>query len=204
MFLKVLPMGDRFCPTPPIFSWLANGRSLVFSSMIHPSCINEMRKNLLMSPFSCWDYQKLTVLTNISLFFGFFFSFKSFYCILFFYILRISKTPRLIRVKMFRLCNQEDNGAISKIKKNWTSDSTNVYKWLYLIWTKSSQSLFFISPSNQLFFRAPVNSCFQVLIFEWQRSELVHFLVKLQAEGLQLITANKCLHRSFSRKLSKF
>ena len=124
MFLRVLPMGDRFCPTPPIFSWLANGRSLVFSSMIHPSCINEMRKNLLMSPFCCWDYQKLTVLTNISLFFGFFFSFKSFYCILFFYILRISKTPRLIRVKMFRLCNQEDNGAISKIQKK-------LNKWLY-------------------------------------------------------------------------
>ena len=137
-------------------------------------------------------------------FFWIFFSFKSFYCIFFYYILRSPKTPRLIRFKMIRLCNQEDNGAISKIKKNWTSDSTNVYKWLYLIWTKSSQSLFFISPSNQLFFRAPVNSCFQVLIFEWQRSELVHFLVKLQAEGLQLITANKCLHRSFSRKLSKF
>ena len=204
VFLKVLPMGDRFCPTPPIFSWLANGRSLVFSSMIHPSCINEMRKNLLMSPFCCWDYQKLTVLTNISLFFGFFFSFKSFYCILFFYILRISKTPRLIRVKMFRLCNQEDNGAISKIQKKLNKWLYNVYKWLYLMWTKSSQSLFFISLSNQLFFRAPVNSCFHVLIFEWQRSELVHFLVKLQAESLQLITANKCLHRSFSRKLSKF
>ena len=170
MFLKVLPMGDRFCPTPPIFSWLANGRSLFFSSMIHPSCVNETRKNLLMSPFCCWDHQKLTVLTKISFFiFWICFSFKSFYCILFNYILRSPKTPRFIRVKMFRLCYQEDNGAISKIKK--TSDSTNVYKWLYLIWTKSSQSLFFISPSNQLFFRAPVNGCFQVLIFEWQRSE---------------------------------
>ena len=49
--------------------------------------------------------------------FWIFLSFKSFYCILFYYILRSPKTPRLIRVKMFRLCSQEDNGAISKIKK---------------------------------------------------------------------------------------
>ena len=127
MFLKVLPMGDRFSPTPPIFSWLANGRSLVFLSMIHPSCMKEMRKNLLMSPFCCWDHQKLMVLTNISFFFWIFwifFSFKSFYCILFYYILRSPKTPRLIRVKMFRLCSQEDNGAISKVQKK-------LNKWLY-------------------------------------------------------------------------
>ena len=120
-FWRSYPWGTDSVPLP-LFShdWLM----VEVSSMIHPSCINEMRKNLLMSPFCCWDYQKLTVLTNISLFFGFFFSFKSFYCILFFYILRISKTPRLIRVKMFRLCNQEDNGAISKIQKK-------LNKWLY-------------------------------------------------------------------------
>ena len=56
--------------------------------------------------------------------FWIFFSFKSFYCILFYYILRSPKTPRLIRVKMFRLCSQEDNGAISKIKKK-------LNKWTY-------------------------------------------------------------------------
>ena len=103
--------------------------------------------------------------------FWIFFSFKSFYCILFYYILRSPKTPRLIRVKMFRLCSQEDNGAISKVQKKLNKWLYKCLQGLYLIWTKSSQSLFFISPSNQLFFRAPVNGCFQVLIFEWQRSE---------------------------------
>ena len=206
MFLKVLPMGDRFSPTPPIFSWLANGRSLVFSSMIHPSCMKEMRKNLLMSPFCCWDHQKLMVLTKISFFFGFFgfFSVLSLFIAYFFTIFSGAlKHPDLLGLKCLDYAVKKIMELFQRFKKNWTSDSTNVYK-VYLIWTKSSQSLFFISPSNQLFFRAPVNSCFQVLIFEWQRSELVHVLVKLQAEGLQLITANKCLHRSFARKLSKF
>ena len=43
-----------------------------------------------------------------------------------------------------------------------------------------------------------------MLILESRRSEGVHFLVKLQAVGLQLITTNKPLERGFSRNLLKF
>ena len=137
VFLKVLPMKSRFCPTLPSVSWLANGRSLVFWSMVHPSYMNEMRKNLLMSPVFCWDHQKLIGLTKISFFwiFRIFFSFKSSYCILFINILRSPKTPRSIRVKIFRLCNEEHNGAISKILKKLQQVTLQIY----LIGTNFSQ-----------------------------------------------------------------
>ena len=136
VFLKVLPMKSRFCPTLPSVSWLANGRSLVFWSMVHPSYMNEMRKNLLMSPVFCWDHQKLMVLTKSS-FFGFpnFFSVLNLIACFLINILRSPKTPRSIRVKIFRLCNQEHNGAISKISKKLQQVTLQIY----LIGTNFSQ-----------------------------------------------------------------
>ena len=100
--------------------------------------MNEMRKNLLMPPVFCRDHQKLMGLAKISFFFGFseFLTVLSLFIAYFLiYILKSPKTSRPIRVKMFRLFNQQDNGAISKISKKLQQVALQIY----LMRTKSSQ-----------------------------------------------------------------
>ena len=78
-----------------------------------------------------WDLPKFLVfgfsefLTVLSLFIAYFLI----------YILKSPKTSRPIRVKMFRLFNQQDNGAISKISKKLQQVTLQIY----LMRTKSSQ-----------------------------------------------------------------
>ena len=173
MFLKVLPMGTDSVPLP-LFShdWL----------MVAVWFFNQWYTHLVWTKWekTCWCHH--FVAENIKNwlylpkfpFFGFFgfFSVLSLFIAYFFTIFSGAlKHPDLLGLKCLDYAVKKIMELFQRLKKNWTSEPTNVYKWLYLIWTKSSQSLFFISPSNQLFFRAPVNGCFQVLIFEWQRSE---------------------------------
>ena len=81
---------------------------------------------------------KLMGLAKISFFFGFseFLTVLSLFIAYFLiYILKSPKTSRPIRVKMFRLFNQQDNGAISKISKKLQQVTLQIY----LMRTKSSQ-----------------------------------------------------------------